>query len=244
MTIRKTTILVADDEPQILRLLVKSLRTQGYTIAEASNGEEVLDAMIAASPDLLVVDIMMPRMDGFEVIERVRAFSQIPIIILTARGQDQDKVRGLDLGADDYLTKPFNLDELAARVRAALRRSQQGTSTETSGQAVVIIGGLRVDFAAHHVSMHEQEIPLTPIEFRLLAMLARNPGRVLTQDMLLKDIWGPGYVGEIHLLQVGINRLRRKIEADPAHPRYILTRVGIGYLLASQESRIPSEAMP
>jgi DNA-binding response OmpR family regulator len=181
---------------------------------------------------------MMPKMDGFTVCQRIREFSGVPIIIVTARGQDQDKVRGLDLGADDYLTKPFSVDELLARVRAVLRRAQ--FTAHESVQALhstVAIGELSVDYAQHLVAMRGKEIALTPTEYRIISYLAQNAGRVVTQDLLLEHVWGTEYVGESHMLQVNINRLRRKLEQDPANPQYILTKVGVGYLLAAQPQR-------
>jgi len=178
---------------------------------------------------------MMPRMDGFTVCQRVREFSAVPIIIVTARGQDQDKVRGLDLGADDYLTKPFSIEELLARVRAVLRRAHFTASEQTHAMhTTTTIGDLTIDFAQHLVRMEAREIELTPTEYHILAYLAQNAGRIVTQDLLLEHIWGTEYVGEGHMLQVNINRVRRKIEPDPLHPCYILTRVGIGYLLAAR----------
>jgi DNA-binding response OmpR family regulator len=185
-------------------------------------------------PDLVLLDVMMPRMDGFTVCQRVRAFSAVPIILITARGQDQDKVRGLDLGADDYLTKPFSVDELLARVRAVLRRTQFSTGEPTQAMnAMTRIGELVIDYRQRLVTAAGRELSLTPTEYRLLAYLAQNAGRIVTQDLLLERIWGAEYVGESHMLQVNINRLRRKIEPDPAHPRYILTKVGIGYQLTN-----------
>ena len=176
----------------------------------------------------------MPKMDGFTVCQRVRESSAVPIILITARGQDQEKVRGLDLGADDYLTKPFSVDELLARVRAVLRRAQFSAGERTQAMNTTgTIGELVIDYRQRLVTLAGQELPLTPTEYRLLAYLAQNVGRIVTQDLLLEQIWGAEYVGESHMLQVNVNRLRRKIEPDPAHPRYILTKVGIGYQLAS-----------
>jgi DNA-binding response OmpR family regulator len=227
---KKTKILVADDEAQLLRLVSRNLQLDGYETVTASDGEEALAQCEAQAPDLALLDIMMPKMDGFTVTQRIREFSGMPIIIMTARGRDEDKIRGLDLGADDYLTKPFNVDELVARVRAVLRRSQY--STVTGGPAPTSqIGDLHIDYAQHQVTMAGREISLTPIEYRMVAYLAQNAGRVLTQDQLLEHVWGSDYAGETHMLQVNVNRLRHKIEPDPAHPRYILTKVGVGYLL-------------
>ena len=235
MPVKKTTIVAADDDPQLLRLVTRNLEFEGYEVLPASNGQQALEEVEAHSPDLVLLDVMMPRMDGFTVCQRIREFSSVPIIIVTARGQDQDKVRGLDLGADDYLTKPFSVDELLARVRAVLRRAQFSANEHAHVlRTTITIGDLAVDYAQHLVTMAGQDVPLTPIEYRLLAYLAQNAGRVVTQDLLLDHVWGSEYLGESHMLQVNINRLRHKIERDPTHPLYILTKVGIGYLLAAQ----------
>jgi DNA-binding response OmpR family regulator len=232
---KKTTILVADDDPQILRLVTRNLQLEDYDVLSVSDGQQALEQIEAHLPDLVLLDIMMPRMDGLTVCARVREFSPVPIIMLTSLGQDQDKVRGLDAGADDYLVKPFSLDELFARVRAVLRRSQF-TAGEAGQmlQANATIGELMIDYAQHLATMSGRELPLTPIEYRMLAYLAQNAGRVVTQDQLLEHVWGPEYVGESHMLQVNVNRLRHKLEPNPGQPRYILTKVGIGYMLPAQ----------
>jgi DNA-binding response OmpR family regulator len=237
MPVKKTTVLVADDDPHLLRLMTRNLQFEGYEVIPVSDGQQALEQIEAQRPDLVLLDVMMPKLDGFTVCHRTREFSAVPIILVTARGQEEDKIRGLDLGADDYLTKPFSVVELLARVRAVLRRAQFTTLDQAHAMRTTItIGELTVDYAQHLVNMAGVEITLTPIEYRLLAYLAQNAGRVVTQDLLLEDVWGTGYVGESHMLQVNINRLRRKLEADPAHPRYILTKVGIGYLLATHPS--------
>ena len=237
---KKYTILAADDDPQLLRLVTRNLQLEGYETLAASDGQQALDLIETQTPDLALLDVMMPRLDGFTVCERVREFSALPIIMLTARGQDQDKIRGLDLGADDYLTKPFSIEELLARVRAVLRRSQLTSAEDAPGpRSRIVIGDLALDLARHEVTMADQAIELTPIEFRLLAYLAQNAGRVITQDMLLDHVWGEGYMGETHLLQVNINRLRRKLEPDVVHPRYLLTKTGVGYLLATEPAPHP-----
>jgi DNA-binding response OmpR family regulator len=229
---KKTTVLVADDDPQLLRLVTRNLELDGYEALAAADGQQAMEQIETTMPDLVLLDIMMPKMDGFTVCERVREFSAVPIIMLTARGQDADKVRGLDLGADDYLTKPFSVDELLARVRAVLRRGQYGQNEVGQAlQAKTIIGRMTVDYAQHSISMDGRELPLTPIEYRIIAYLSHNAGRVVTQDLLLEHVWGAEYAGESHMLQVNINRLRRKLEPDPAHPAYILTKVGVGYLM-------------
>ncbi len=235
MPVKKTTIVAADDDPQLLRLMMRNLQFEGYEVIPASNGQQALEEIEGQVPDLVLLDVMMPRMDGFTVCQRVREFSTVPIIIVTARGQDQDKVRGLDLGADDYLTKPFSVDELLARVRAVLRRAQFTTNEHANvARSTVAIGELTLDYAQHLVTMKGKEVTLTPIEYRILAYLAQNVGRVVTQDLLLEHVWGSEYLGESHMLQVNMNCLRRKLEADPAHPRYLLTKVGVGYFLAAQ----------
>ncbi|HLZ59099.1 MAG TPA: response regulator transcription factor [Ktedonosporobacter sp.] len=237
MPAKKTTVVTADDDPQLLRLVARNLQFEDYEVLTASDGQAALALIEAHTPDVVLLDVMMPKMDGFTVCHRVREFSTVPIILITARGQDQDKIRGLDLGADDYLTKPFSVDELLARVRAVLRRSQFTASEAASlARAKQTIGDLSIDYTQHQVLLAGQEIPLTPIEYRLLAYLAQNAGRIVTQELLLSHVWGAEYAGESHMLQVNINRLRHKLEADPAHPRYIRTKVGIGYLLA-----LPSE---
>ena len=233
MPAKKTTILTADDDPQLLRLVARNLQLEGYDVLVASDGKQALEQIEQYTPDLVLLDVMMPRMDGFTVCQRVREFSAVPIIIVTARGLDQDKVRGLDLGADDYLTKPFSVDELLARVRAVLRRAQFLPNEHTYAMRTTV-GELTIDYAQHLVTMAGHEVVLTPIEYGILAYLAQNAGRVVTQDLLLEHVWGTEYMGESHMLQVNINRLRRKLEPDPVHPHYILTKVGIGYLLAAQ----------
>lgn len=234
MPAKKTTILAADDDPQLLRLVTRNLQLEGYDVLGASDGQQALELIETNPPDLVLLDVMMPKMDGFTVCYRLREFSSVPIIIVTARGQDQDKVRGLDLGADDYLTKPFSVDELLARVRAVLRRSQFAAREHAQGlQATMTTGDLTVDYSQHLVTLAGHEIPLTPTEYRILAYLAQNAGRVVTQDLLLEHVWGSEYLGESHMLQVNVNRLRHKLEMDPTQPRYILTKVGVGYSLAS-----------
>src|SRR5712692_9692462 len=234
MPAKRTTILTADDDPQLLRLMTRNLQLEGYEVLAASDGQQALEQIESEMPDLVLLDVMMPRMDGFSVCRKVREFSSVPIIIVTARGQDQDKVRGLDLGADDYLTKPFRVDELLARVRAVLRRSQFTARENAQGlRASTATGDLTIDYSQHLVILAGREVPLTPTEYRILAYLAQNVGHVVTQDLLLEHVWGSEYLGESHMLQVNINRLRHKLEVDPTQPRYILTKVGIGYSLAS-----------
>ena len=235
MPAKKITIVTADDDPQLLRLVARNLEFDDYEVLTASDGQQALDLIEAYKPDAVLLDVMMPKMDGFTVCKRVREFSTVPIIIVTARGQDQDKVRGLDLGADDYLAKPFSIEELLARVRAVLRRAQFSSHEQShTKQARIVNGALTIDSLQHLVTMSGREVTLTPIEYRLLSYLAQNVGRVITQSLLLEHVWGSDYLGESHMLQVNMNRLRRKVEPDPTHPLYILTKVGIGYLLVAQ----------
>ncbi|HEU5437999.1 MAG TPA: response regulator transcription factor [Ktedonobacterales bacterium] len=234
MPARKVHVVIADDDPRLLRLVARTLELEGYQPLAFADGQQTLDALCQQIPDLLLLDVMMPKLDGFALCRRVRDFSTVPIIMLTARGSADDKILAFDAGADDYLTKPFSVDELLARIRAVLRRAEL-TATEQVAhiQAPVTVGDMHVDFGQHSVTFQGRALALTPIEYRLLAYLAENAGRVVTQDLLLERVWGPEYLGESHLLQVNINRLRHKLEADPAHPRYLLTKVGIGYLLAA-----------
>lgn len=238
MATKKALILVADDDPRILRLVKRNLEMEGYQTLTAYDGQQTLEQIEAKEPSVVLLDINMPKLNGFEVCERVREFSNVPIIIITAREQEQDLVRGLDLGADDYLTKPFGIEELLARVRAVLRRSQWDTASPEQelhhNRHKMAVGNLMIDFAQHSVAADGRVIELTPIEFRLLAYLARNVGHVVTPDLLLEQAWGEEYAYERHLLIVNINRLRRKLERDPAHPVYILTRKGVGYFMPSQ----------
>jgi DNA-binding response OmpR family regulator len=227
--LNQATILIAEDDPRMLKLVRRTLELEGYHAITASDGRQALDLALSQPVDLLVLDVMMPEMDGFTVAQKVRATSQVPILMLTARAAEADIVHGLDSGADDYLLKPFGADELAARVRALLRRSRPA---EAPPPAQVVIGGdLTVDLVQRRVYRDEAEILLTPTEFRLLALLASHRGKVVTHEMLLEQVWGPQWRGELHQLRVYIARLRQKIEPDAAEPRYLLTRPGFGYTM-------------
>ena len=237
MPAKQPTILVAESQPQLLRLMIRNLQLEGYEVLCASNSQQALEQIEQKSPDLVLLDVMMPNMSGFSLCRRIRALSPVPIMIVVARWQSQDKVRGLDLGADDCLTRPFGTDELLARVSAVLRRSQYSDVENVQAwQAAPSMGDLTIDYARHLVMKAGKEVALTPTEYRLLAYLAQHAGQIVTQDELLEHVWEPAYVGENDLLQVYITRLRRKLEDDPAHPRSILTKAGIGYALASQPS--------
>lgn len=229
----KTRILVADDEPRYVRAIKFNLEASGYDVITAPDGETAVELAADHTPDLILLDVRMPRLDGFGACQRIREFSAVPIIMLTAMAEDADKVKGLDLGADDYVTKPFSAEELLARVRAALRRGRLSAQPDPS--PAFQTGDLRIDYAQQRVSMAGQEVRLTPIEYRLLVELAQHAGRVLLPEYLLEKVWGTGYEGEVQLVWQAIHRLRQKLEPAPRAPRYIQNRPGIGYLLALAE---------
>ena len=227
-------ILIIEDEPGIRRFLRVSLEQQGYRFAEAETGRQALVMIKSRPPDLIILDLGLPDMDGVEIIDFVRAWSQLPIIILSARNKDLDKVAALDRGADDYLTKPFSVSELHARLRVALRHGVQAASVD--GEGVFETGRLRVEIEARRVFVDGEQIHLTPIEYRLLTTLIENADRVLTHRFLREEVWGPYRSGGVHHLRVHMGNLRRKIEADPARPRLLYTEQGVGYRLSTEES--------
>ena len=224
-------ILVVDDEPHYLRIIRFNLETAGYRVTCVATGEEALSVLAADDPDLIVLDVMLPGLDGFEVCQRVRDRSMCPIIMLTAKGADEDKVRGLRLGADDYVTKPFSAQELLARVEAVLRRARAPESAERQ-PAVLVFGDLQIDFRRKQVVLAGRDVRLSPTEYRLLCCLAARAGVVLSHDELLTQVWGDAYRGEDEILRVTLWRLRQKLADDPSSPRYIITRPGLGYMLA------------
>jgi two-component system KDP operon response regulator KdpE len=225
----KRLILIVDDEAQILRFLVHALAAAGYDTCTASNGAEALAKVASARPDLMVLDLGLPDMDGKAVIEALRARSDLPVIVLSARDQEMEKIMALDLGADDFVAKPFAIGELLARLRVCLRPPRKDT------EPVLRLGSLQIDHAAHKVTQDGSEIHLTPKEFDLLLALAETPGRVLTHRQLLTRIWGPAHVEDVPYLRVFIGQLRQKVEVDPAQPVLILTEPGIGYRCAQPE---------
>lgn len=227
-------ILVVDDEPRYLRLLEANLLTEGYQVFTASDGEAALEAFSSGPVDLVLLDVIMPRMDGFAVCQRIRQYSNVPIIILTAKGEEQDRVRGLDVGADDYLVKPFSVTELLARVRAVLRRAQV---SEVGQNRFFTHGNLRIDFARAEVWLGESTVSLSATEYRLLLQFTHNIGKVLTAEDLLTSVWGPEYRDDKEILWVTIARLRQKVEDDPHTPRHIVTRSGLGYLMPPQDNK-------
>jgi two-component system KDP operon response regulator KdpE len=225
-------VLVVEDEPQVLRFLRASLSAHGYRLAEAVTGAQALVDASTRGPDLVLLDLGLPDLDGIEVTRRIREWSAVPIVVVSARGQERDKVEALDAGADDYLTKPFGTEELLARMRVALRHAARVKGE--GGEAVFEAGELRVDLAARLVFRRGEEVRLTRTEYRLLAVLVQNAGKVVTHRQLLREVWGPGSASETHYLRVYMAQLRHKIEDDPAQPRYLLTETGVGYRLRAE----------
>ncbi len=219
-------ILVVDDEPQITRVLRTTLSAQGYDLRVANDGETALEIMKDWTPDLVITDLAMPRMDGLELCRRVRAKAEMPIIVLSVRGEERTKVQALDAGADDYVTKPFGMSELLARVRANLRRAP---ASEPEPSGVIEAGDFRIDVGAHTVAVRGKEVRLTPKEFDLLLYLVRHAGKVVTHRALLAAVWGPNATEQPEYLRVFVGQLRKKIESDPSAPRYILTEPWVGY---------------
>jgi len=221
-----TTILVVDDDLQLRRFLRTTLAGHGHAVAEAGSVAEAIAAIARVYPSVILLDLGLPDGDGLAVLRRIPAENRPPVIVLSARGQEGDKVTALDAGAEDYLTKPFGASELMARIRVVLRRAGGAPSPD-----VIEVGPIKIDQPRHSVTVGGKDVHLTPIEFRLLLELARQPGRVLTHRQLLREIWGPNAVDEVHYLRVHMGALRRKIEADPARPRWLLTEAGVGYRL-------------
>jgi two-component system, OmpR family, KDP operon response regulator KdpE len=225
-------VLVVEDEPQVLRFLRASLSAHGYRLVEAVTGQQAVVEAATRLPDIVLLDLGLPDLDGVEVARRLREWSAVPIIVLSARGLESDKILALDAGADDYLTKPFGTGELLARMRVALRHAARGA--EGIGDAAFETGELRVDLAARRVFVKGEEVRLTRTEYNLLATLARHAGKVLTHRQLLQEVWGPGATGQSHYLRVYMGQLRHKLEHDAARPRYLLTETGVGYRLADE----------
>jgi two-component system KDP operon response regulator KdpE len=224
-------VLVIEDEPPIRRFLRPTLTSQGYRLVESETGEDGLLQAATRQPDLVILDLGLPDMDGLQVIRRLREWTAVPIIVLSARGAESDKVAALDAGADDYVAKPFAVGELLARTRVALRHAALARGP---GESTFELGSLRVDLGRRRVWLDETEVRLTPIEYRLLAILVRHAGKVLTHRQLLQEVWGPGQVEQTHYLRVYMANLRRKLEADPARPRFLRTEPGVGYRLLAE----------
>jgi two-component system KDP operon response regulator KdpE len=228
----RARILVIEDEPEIRRFLRVSLTGHEFDLVEAAQGREGILQAATYQPDLVILDLGLPDIDGAEVIHQLRDWSQVPIIVLSARGQERDKVAALDAGADDYLTKPFGIGELLARIRVALRHTARQSAS--AADAIYNVADLRVDLSRRQVFIRDYEVHLTPTEYRLLTTLIRHAGKVVTHRQLLKEVWGPDSVQETHYLRVFMAQLRQKIEREPARPRYLLTEPSVGYRLAAE----------
>ena len=225
----KETILLIEDEPQMRRFLRVTLQGHGYRLIEASTGEEGLTEVATRNPDVVLLDLGLPDIDGLEVTKRLREWTQVPVIVISAREQEEDKIRALDAGADDYLTKPFGAGELLARIRVALRRAAlQHSGSEVS---VFVLDNLKVDLSKRQVFLSDAEIHLTPIEYRLLTVLIKYAGKVITHNQLMREVWGLAYVDQSHYLRIYMAQLRHKLEADPARPRFFINEPGVGYRL-------------
>jgi two-component system KDP operon response regulator KdpE len=223
-------ILVVDDEPQILRAIGTTLRGAGYTVDTAANAGEALTLAAARPPEAVILDLVLPDRNGTEVTRELRTWTEVPVIVLSAVGEERDKIAALDAGADDYVTKPFSVEELLARLRAVMRRSAGAQ------EPVIQVGDLRIDVAERAVTVDGRRVKLSPHEFDLLRVLAQHQGKLLTHRMLLREVWGPAYQVEAHYLHVYVSHLRRKIEPDPSSPRYLLTEPGAGYRLVAPPS--------
>lgn len=226
MTKRKARVLVVDDEIEIVRALQRSLTGHGYEVLVAGKGEQALEIIEQSSPDLMLLDLALPGMGGLEVCQRVREQSDLPIIVISVKNKERDKVLALDLGADDYISKPFGINEVLARIRVALRHAERMMPRT---EPIMAIGPLQIDFAQKLVTVNGQEVKLTPTEYDLLKVFVLNSGKIMTQQMLLTQVWGTSHDAKAHYLHVYIGQLRRKIEPDPAHPRFLITISGVGY---------------
>ena len=233
---RKHTILIVDDEPRILDSVRMNLELEGYQVFEATTGQEALDAVRLRLPDLVVMDVMMPEMDGFEALRELRKFSSVPVVLLTVKSDERDVIRGLELGADDYVSKPFSPGVLVSRIKAQLRRAETPPQSPAS-RTLKVDDRLKIDFERHEVWKDGQKVQLRPTEFRLLYHLASNSGVVMTHETLLSRVWGPEYRDASHYVRLYINYLRQKLEDDPANPHYILTERGVGYRFTDLSER-------
>lgn len=229
----KTTILVVDDEPRYVRLMEANLQSEGFTVLKGYNGQDAVAIVDREKPDLVLLDVMMPIVDGFQACERIREFSNVPIIMVTAKGEEKDRVRGLDVGADDYIVKPFSATELLARVRAVLRRAQ--FSGSQFNQSIFSHDNLKIDFARAEVFKSDETVFLSATEYKLLLQFAHNLGKVLSSEDLLTNVWGQEYKDDKEILWVSISRLRQKLEDDPKEPKHIVTRPGMGYTMPYSE---------
>ncbi len=235
MAERTTHILVVEDDRPMQRLLRRTLELAGYEVTVTGEGPAALDLAAQVDPDAVLLDVILPGLDGVEVCRRLRARSQVPVVMISALGREQDKIRGLDAGADDYVTKPFAAGELIARVKAVLRRTAWSAGAPASG--LLRVDDIVIDLDQHSVRRNDEVITLTPLEFRLLAYIAAHPGRVLTHTMILQAVWGSEYANELHMLRVNVSRLRQKLETDPSKPVILLTVPGVGYTTPAASDR-------
>ena len=231
----KPQILVVEDDNAVASLIATTLATQDYQHRRARTGAAAVMEALTNKPDVMLLDLGLPDMDGVEIIGKIRAWSNMPIIVVSARSEDSDKVAALDAGADDYLTKPFSVDELLARLRVALRRVRYDNSRLSEEASVYENGGLKIDYAAGCVFLDGEEIHLTPIEYKLICLLAKNTGKVLTHNYILKEVWGSPTASDVQSLRVYMAMLRKKLESDPANPQYIQTHIGIGYRMMNKK---------
>lgn len=236
MTETKESILLIEDEPQMRRFLRVTLQAHGYRLIESATGEDGLIQVATRNPDVVLLDLGLPDIDGLEVTKRLREWSQVPLIVISAREQEEDKVRALDAGADDYLTKPFGAGELLARIRVSLRH--MAMQHAGSDNAVFVLDNLKVDLVKRQVLLDDREVHLTPIEYRLLALLIKHAGKVITHKHLLKEVWGNAYAGQTHYLRIYMAQLRHKLEADPARPRFFINEPGVGYRLKTDLNKV------
>ena len=225
----KPFVLIVEDDSAVRNLIITTLETQNYKFHTATTGAEALLEAVSQKPDILLLDLGLPDMDGGEIIKKIRSWSNMPIIVISARSEDKDKIEALDAGADDYLTKPFSIDELLARLRATLRRLNYIQNIYNNESSIFINGNLKIDYASRCVYLDGQEIHLTPIEYKLLCLLAKNIGKVLTHSYITKEIWGSSWDNDVASLRVFMATLRKKLEPNPAQPQYVQTHVGIGY---------------
>lgn len=230
----KPLILVVEDDKAVQKLITTTLETQNYQYHTAGTGEGSILEAVSRQPDIMILDLGLPDMDGVDIIKKVRAWSNMPIIVVSARSEDRDKIDALDAGADDYLTKPFSVDELLARLRVSLRRVRYDSEKLQKGATIFTNGNLKIDYAAGCVWLDDEEVHLTPMEYRLLCLLAKNAGKVLTHNFIIHEIWG-NYSSDIPALRVFMATLRKKIEKDPSHPKYIQTHIGVGYRMLRVE---------
>ncbi|MDD2415021.1 MAG: response regulator transcription factor [Eubacteriaceae bacterium] len=222
-------IMIVEDDPAVRNLMTTTMETQHYRFCSARTGEEALAKAVSQKPDIILLDLGLPDIDGIAIIKKIRSWSGAPIIVISARSEDQDKIEALDAGADDYLTKPFSVDELLARLRATVRRIGESRKAKDQDQAVFVNGDLKIDYAAGTVYLRGKELHVTPIEYKLLVLFSHNPGKVLTHTFITKEVWGSNWEGDVASLRVYMATLRKKIEKDPASPQVIQTHVGVGY---------------